>query len=158
MGNIVQLKTKRLYKVIDFRTSWDSRINMSQYPEAVSEICFWKNNFKTLNLRKLLILTNFQTTGVLDAGSTGHAANLTINNVQYTAYKSLSEEESHRSSTWREISAIEFALKAFAHLLKNSSVLWKTGNYASASPVAVKMVYKKQPKTYFISVKRTVLS
>ena len=72
LGNIVQLKTRRLYKVIDFR-----------------------------------------------------------NNVQCTAYESLSEEESEKSSTWREISAIEFTLKAFVHLLKNSSVLWKTDNYDS---------------------------
>ena len=53
------LKTKRLYKVINFRMSWDSRINMSQFPEHVSEIFTWKNNFKTFNFRKLLSHTNF---------------------------------------------------------------------------------------------------
>ena len=75
--------------------------------------------------------TNFQTIGGSDANSTGYAANLTINNVQYTTYKSLSEEESQKSSTWSEISAIVFALKAFVHLLKNSFVLWITDNCAS---------------------------
>ena len=109
-------------KVINFRTSWDSRINVSQFPEAFSEIFFWKNNFKILNLRKFLIHTIFQTIGVWDASSKGYAANLTLNNVQFTAYK---------SSTWREISAIEFALKAFVQPLKNNFVLWKTDNYAS---------------------------
>ena len=131
LGTIVQLKTRRLYKIIDFRTAWDSRINMSQFPEGVSEISFWKNSFKILNLRKLMSHKNVQTIEVLDASSTGYAANLTINNVQYTAYKNLSEEESQKSSTWREISAIEFTLKAFVQLLKNSSVLCKADNYAS---------------------------
>ena len=110
---------------------------MSQFPAAVSEIFFWKNSFKTLSLRKLLSHTNFQTIGVSDASGTGYAANLTINNVQYTAYESLSEEVSQKISTWREISAIESALKAFVHLLKNSSVLWKTVSYASTFIVKI---------------------
>ena len=60
---------------------------MSQFPEAVSEIFFWKNNFKILNVRKLLSHANFQTIGVSDASGTDYVANLTINNVQYTAYR-----------------------------------------------------------------------
>ena len=52
-GNIAQLKTRRLCKIINFRTSWYSRITMSQFPEAISEMFFWKNNFKTSNHRKL---------------------------------------------------------------------------------------------------------
>ena len=104
---------------------------MSQLPEAISEIFFWKHYFKILNLRMLLSHKNFQTIGVSEASRIDYAVNLTINNVQYTTYKSLSEEESQNSSTWRDISAIGFALKAFVHLLKNSSVLWKTDNHAS---------------------------
>ena len=111
----------------------------------------------------LLSHKNFQTIGVSEASRIDYAVNLTINNVQYTTYKSLSEEESQNSSTWRDISAIGFALKAFVHLLKNSSVLWKTDNHAStfisstSSPLAIKMIYKKQRKTYFISLKGKVL-
>ena len=104
---------------------------MSQLPEVVSEMFFWKNNFKTLNLRKFLSHTNFQTAGISDASSTGYVTNLTTNNGRYTANKSLSEKENLKSSTWRKISVIEFALKAFVYLLKNSSVLWNTDNYAS---------------------------
>ena len=104
---------------------------MSQLPEAISEIFFWKHYFKILNLRMLLSHKNFLTIRVSEASRIGYAVNLTINNVQYTTYKSLSEEESQNGSTWRDISAIGFALKAFVHLLKNSSVLWKTDNYAS---------------------------
>ena len=72
---------------------------MSQFPETVSEIFFWKNTFKILNLRKLLNHTNFQTVGVSDASSTYHGTNLTVNNVQYTAYKNISAEENQKSFT-----------------------------------------------------------
>ena len=96
---------------------------MSQFPETVSEIFFWKNTFKILNLRKLLNHTNFQTVGVSDASSTYHGTNLTVNNVQYTAYKNISAEENQKALLQPEISAIELELKAFVHILKNSSVL-----------------------------------
>ena len=120
---------------------------MSPFPEAVSEfflffflffVCFlffffWKNNFKILNFRKLLVHKNFQTLGVFGASSTaGCTTNLTINEVEYTAYKNLLEGEHQKSAIWREIAAIEFALEAFVYLLKNSSVLCKTDNYVSA--------------------------
>ena len=73
--------------------------------------------------------TNFKTIGVSDASSTSYAVNLTIKNVQYDAYKSLSEEESQKGFTWRDILVVEFASKAVVHLLKNSSVLRKTDKY-----------------------------
>ena len=50
---------------------------------------------------------------VWDPSSTGYAANLAINDVQYNTYKSLSEKLSQKISAWREISATEFALKSF---------------------------------------------
>ena len=66
---------------------------------------------------------------------------MTINTVQYTAYKSLSEELSQKAlfeielfqniEKIEKISGIRSTLKALVHLLKESSFLWKTDNYAS---------------------------
>ena len=92
-------------KVINYTEPWDSKISMSQFPEAISEVFFWKHNFKSFNCRKLASYTNFQTIGISDASSTGYAANLVINNVRYTAYESRSHEESQTNFTWKEISA-----------------------------------------------------
>ena len=58
----------------------------------------------------------------------GYTANLTINVAEYTAYKNRLEGEHQKNSIWREIAVIEFVLKAFVHLLKSSSVLYKTNN------------------------------
>ena len=76
LGNIAPIKNKnvvqsnlfqiimRFKKIVQrmyFRASWDSRINMSQFSEPVSEIFFSKNDLKTFNLKKLLNHTNLQT-------------------------------------------------------------------------------------------------
>ena len=110
-GNITQLKTRRLFKVIYFRTSWDSR---RLYKECISEHhgiqkliwvnfqklfqkhLFWRNDLKTFNLKKLLNHTNLQTIGVSDVSGTSYTASLTINNVQYTVYNNLLDEENEK--------------------------------------------------------------
>ena len=130
LGKCCQLKTRRLCKVINFRTSWDSKINMSQFPEGISGIFFWKKNFKILSLRKPPSHTNFQTIGVSEARSTGYATNLTINNVQYTAYKSFRGGQPKTLCLKRNFSH-RICVKSFVNFLKNSSVMWKTDNYTS---------------------------
>ena len=52
VGKIVQLTTGRLHKLIDFRTSWDARVKMIQFPEDISETFFWKNNLKDFKFQK----------------------------------------------------------------------------------------------------------
>ena len=49
----------------------------------------------------------------------------------------LNKEECAKSSTWRELYAIEFALKSFCFSLENSHVKWFTDNQAAAKIVEV---------------------
>ena len=42
------------------------------------------------------------------------------------------DSERLQSSTWRELSAIEFSLQSFAPVLKGSHVKWFTDNQAAA--------------------------
>ena len=49
IGNIVQLKTRALYKVTEKRLSWDKKINIGNYNDTVEEILFWKFNIHNLN-------------------------------------------------------------------------------------------------------------
>ena len=51
---------------------------------------------------------------------------------RYTCHKNLTTTESLESSTWRELLAIEYALKSFALLLKNTSIHLKTDNFATS--------------------------
>ena len=47
------------------------------------------------------------------------------------------ENESFQSSTWRELSVIEFALQSFASVLEGSHVKWFTDSQAAAKIVEV---------------------
>ena len=44
LGDIVQLKTRNLYKVIESQPLWDSRVSLTNYEKAIKELIFWKNN------------------------------------------------------------------------------------------------------------------
>ena len=48
----------------------------------------------------------------------------------YTCHKNLTMKERLESSTWRELLAIEYALRSFAPLLQNTSIHLKTDNFA----------------------------
>ena len=54
LGNLTRLKTRFLYKVIEYRPSWDSRFNIGLHNDCLSEIFFWKNNIISLNSRAIL--------------------------------------------------------------------------------------------------------
>ena len=43
LGDIVQLKTRNLYKVIESQPLWDSRVRLTNYEKAIKELIFWKN-------------------------------------------------------------------------------------------------------------------
>ena len=44
LEDIVQLKTRNLYKAIENQPLWDSRVNLKYYEKAIKELTFWKNN------------------------------------------------------------------------------------------------------------------
>ena len=58
-------------------------------------------------------------------------------NSEYACHKMWTGSESPQSSTWRELSAIEFSLQSFAPVLKGSHVKWFTDNQAAARIVEV---------------------
>ena len=54
LGNLAWLKTRFLYKVIDSRSTWDSRLNIGLHNDCLSEMFFWKKNIVTLNSRNIV--------------------------------------------------------------------------------------------------------
>ena len=48
-GDIVQLKTRFLYKYIEQSSSWDKTFNIGNYNDTVDEILFWKFNLVKYN-------------------------------------------------------------------------------------------------------------
>ena len=123
LGNVVQLKTRRLHNIIASRQSWDGRININEFWYEIEEIYFWKENFKRYNFRWLSSQYIPPIKAYSDASSTGIAAHFKLNGVTKIASKNLTCEDISRSSTWRELFAIEHALLSFNKFSANKSVL-----------------------------------
>ena len=41
LGNIAQLKTRNIYKIIQAKLKWDKRIRLHENDKAIREIIFW---------------------------------------------------------------------------------------------------------------------
>ena len=72
LGAIVRLKTREMYKCIDFRVNWDSLIPLTN--EAVSELDFWRHMLSTFNLegRGIRELQVCSLVAFSDASGTGY--------------------------------------------------------------------------------------
>ena len=53
LGNIAQLKTRNIYKIIQAELKWDKSIQLHENGKAIQEIIFWQNNLIRLNSRVL---------------------------------------------------------------------------------------------------------
>ena len=110
IGDIVQLKTRFLYKFIEQSSSWDKTFNIGNYNDTVDEILFWKFNLVKYNDR----VTNcFNITLFLlhsDASNTGIACVFDLSGKKNICYRNLPDLGKTFSSTWRELEAIRFSL------------------------------------------------
>ena len=97
---------------------WDPKFNLDQY--RIQEFQFWQHNISTFNSREVNQISSSSHDFVVysDPSQAGSGAHITLNGVQWI------EAESQQSSTRRELSAIEFALKSFSPMLNHSCVKW----------------------------------
>ena len=134
LGNIVSLRSRYLYSVIEGRSSWDAVLNILYFPGALLEILFWQNNINSLNVRNI---KESNLTSVIipsDASATGVG---TVLDNRFKAHRRFSFEETLQSSTWRELIAVLFSLKSFLPRIKSRRVMWKVDNYAASRIVHV---------------------
>ena len=132
IGNIVQLKTRALYKVIEKRLSWDKKFNIGNYNDTVEEILYWKFNIRNLNnkvFREYRIPSLFVYS---DASNNGLASVYKDRGKSFICYKNFDKTEKKQSSTWRELEAIHYSLKSSKGRFKNETVYWYTDNFASS--------------------------
>ena len=132
IGNIVQLKTRALYKVIEKRLSWDKKFNIGNYNDTVEEILYWKFNIRNLNnkvFREYRIPSLFVYS---DASNNGLASVYKDRGKSFICYKNFDKTEKKQSSTWRKLEAIHYSLKSSKGRFKNEAVYWYTNNFASS--------------------------
>jgi len=131
LGGIVQLKTRNLYKCIEYQQRWDSRVNLKPFDKVIQEIHFWKDNLYNLNLKYLKPYSIPKLIVSSDASNLGIAAFVKINGSYQLCFKNLTTLETTFSSTWRELYAIKYALESFS-MIKNEHILWQTDNFAAS--------------------------
>ena len=145
LGNLTRLKTRFLYKVIESRRSWDSRFNIGLHNDCLSEIFFWKNNIVSLNTRPILPYNAPLLFSYSDASNVACGAFVVgTNEVSHRMWTAC---EAAKSSTWRELKAIQFALSAFKALVRGKCVKWH-----SDSQGAVRVVEIGSPRAEFDSI------
>ena len=76
-----------------------------------------------------------------DASSVACGAHMKLGSKLHVAHKNLSTEQKERSSTWRELNAINHGIESFAPLIRGRSIAWETDN--QAVPIIVKKGSKK---------------
>ena len=102
--------------------NWDSKFNLDGY--CLREIEFWESNLKQLNSRALDHDGNTSHYVICsDASASSCGAHMSLNGGNI-CHKHWTNEESQYSSTWRELSAIEYALESFIPLIKQACVKW----------------------------------
>ena len=145
LGSLTRLKTRFLYKVIDSRSTWDSRFNIGLHNDCLSEIFFWKNNIVSLNSRPIVpyqvpFLLSFS-----DASNVACGAYLV--GTEEVSHRMWSSSEVEKSSTWRELKAVQFALTSFKDFVQGKSVKWHSDNQG-----AVRIVDIGSPKAELHSI------
>ena len=97
LGDIVQLKTRNLYKVIENQWLWDSRMNLTNYEKAIKELIFWKSTIKFFNKKPLRIYDLPKTVIFLDASGCVTWAIFENDSGTHTCHKNLITKECFES-------------------------------------------------------------
>ena len=108
MGNIVQLKTRNLFKIIGARHSWDNRISVRKNDGVINKIHFWRLNLSRFNFRPMFYQQIPHVSISSDASNYALAALCSPGN-QNISFKNISPDEAVQSSTWRELFGISSA-------------------------------------------------
>ena len=135
LGNLTRLKTRFLYKAIESRRSWDSRFNIGLHNDCLSEIFFWKNNIVSLNTRAILPYNAPLLFSYSDASNVACGAFVVgTNEVSHRMWTAC---EAVKSSTWRELKAIQFPLSALKDSVRGKCVKWHSDSQGAVRVVEI---------------------
>lgn len=127
MGNIVRLMTRRCHVAIDKRVSWDKKLDKTALDSIVSEIIFWKRYLRSYNC-KYLHNTSKKNVVIYSDASDIAAAAYTVEVNEKVFHCMWDKDEKNKSSTWRELKAIELSLQSFCQCFRGRAVKWLTDN------------------------------
>ena len=122
-GNLSRIMTRYCSISIAAAQDWDSKFDLDKY--CIREIKFWERNVGPLNLKRIshdfALKSHFIVCS--DASGVGCGAHLDFDG-EKVCHKQWEGDERIKSSTWRELSAIEFGIESFLPLIRNCYVKW----------------------------------
>ena len=135
VGNLARLKTRQLYKVIAAQSSWSSKFNIGLYNEALAELFYWKDHIKLLNVQHMFAYT---TPGVLvSSDASDVACGGVIAGTSLVCHCMWNKDQSNQSSTWRELTTIQYSLISFKELLAGQTVVCHSDNQAAVRIIEI---------------------
>ena len=120
IGSVSQIMTR--YLSIDILNSY---IKLSE--ESADQLMFWKKTLHSINSRRFTEVHKTSKIMVSDASNTSFGS-YEVNTVNGVVHGVWTQEESTRSSTWRDLCAVQRSLKALKGILENQRVKWFTDN------------------------------
>lgn len=125
VGKVVQLKTRELFNCINSRASWNAPVVVSA--GVRSELKYWAQNIRSLNGIKLENIMECSYSVYTDASGEGYGGYV-VEKENSDVVGSWSEREKEKSSTWRELEAVNRVLKSSDVSLEGQGVQWYTDN------------------------------
>jgi len=116
-GNLARTMTRYWAISTAAAQDWDSEFPLDDY--CKKELAFWKSYTKHLYSRAIIDKPAKKSNFIVysDASASGCGAHLELNGEQ-ACQKLWNLSEGENSSTWRELSAIDYALKSLLPIIK----------------------------------------
>ena len=141
-GNLARIMTRYCTISIAAAQDWDSEFPLDDY--CKKELVFWKSYAKQLNSRAINDEQAKKSNFIVysDASASGCGAHLDLNGEQ-VCHKLWEVSEGEKSSTWRELSAIDYALKSFLPIIKSSYLKWFSDSQTAVRIIQVGSMKKE---------------
>ena len=133
-GSISRIMTRHCVLSTLSVQHWEDKIELDQY--CIEELRFWRANLNSLKARDCFLIHKPQRFVYSDASATGCGSVFTLNE-EHICHRLWEPSECSKSSTWRELAAIDFSLESFAPVLEGSLVKWFTDSQSAAKIVEV---------------------
>ena len=125
IGSLTRLMTRAMYGAINQKQSWDMKMDLSRNLELCEELQFWLDNINAFKERVLFERRVPHIMCYSDSSDSALGAYIK-GQENCVAHIPLSVEESNKSSSFRELKALEFGLVSFRHQLANRVIKWFT--------------------------------
>ena len=154
IGNVSNVMTKYLHICAESRSSWDAPVTLQK--EARDELDFWNINVGNMNTGAIGMRKECSKIVYSDASSTGYGGYI-VDTGEETVQGMWNSEDALKSSTWRELKAVDIVLKSLVNKLSCRRTKWFTDNQA-VSRITVRGSMKRDLQEIALSICKTCLS